>query len=799
MNRLILASLLICGCGDKAGGDGDTGPTGDTGTATVDADQDGYDSSIDCDDDNPAINPSATEVCDQVDNDCDGAIDEGLLQSFYQDADLDGYGNPSVIVEACELGEGVSDNPDDCDDTIASVNPGADELCNDRDDDCDELVDEDDAADAPTWYADLDHDLYGDPALGKTSCDQPEGYADNGDDCNDDDDTINPSATEVCDGIDNDCNDEVDGAFAEGAVPFYPDGDSDGYAVPGKSVTACEAPEGYASLDAGEDCNDDEPTINPGADEVCDGVDNNCDDAIDEDTAVDAPTWYPDADGDGFYDFDAGVTSCTGPDGYDDVDPDTRSDCDDAVAAINPDATEVCDDLDNDCDDEIDESSAADASTWYADSDDDGYGDSSVELRACDQPDGYVDISGVADVDCDDDVATVHPGADEYCNGVDDDCDDTIDESSAVDADTWYRDLDGDGYGTSTTITACDMPDGYAADNGDCDDGNDIVYPGAEEFCDGLDNDCDSSTSEDGRAAFMAEDGSMTDFTDSFAKGSYSTPSAWDLNIDGTFYFCAGTWYTPLVLSADVSVVGPAGASRTVLSAGDSRTVITVRDAGLNLYMQGLTLQDGDGSGTFLGSRTTMTGGAMYCGANSTLVADDLYVTDTQADVGGGIYVEGCDVELRSSEIAGTRADYGAATAVLDGTLTVSDSIIHDNIATYSGGAAYVDGTNDTTVSMTLGYTVVQDNEALYGGGSAVFSGTASCVGDSSSVVGYFSNVADLGGAIISESSSVRSTGCDWGSGSTDNSPEDVYLISSGNTYDYGSDEDFTCGDLTCG
>ncbi|RME22607.1 MAG: hypothetical protein D6798_15375 [Deltaproteobacteria bacterium] len=795
MHSLLLAGLLIAGCGDKGGVGDDTGSADDTGTPT-DADQDGYDSSIDCDDDNPAINPSAVEICDQVDNDCDGSVDEGLLQSFYQDADLDGYGNPGVIVEACEPGEGVADNPDDCDDTIAAVHPGADETCNGRDDDCDTLVDEDDAVDAPTWYADVDDDGYGDPLLAKSSCDRPDGYADNGEDCDDADGAVNPGAAEVCDGIDNDCNGEVDGPLAEGAVPFHPDADGDGYPVPGESVTACEAPEGYASLDAGEDCNDGDAAINPGADEVCDGVDNNCDDVIDEDSAVDASTWYPDLDDDGFHDFSAGVTACTGPEGYDAVDPDTRSDCDDSDASINPDATEVCDEVDNDCDDEIDESSAADASTWYADWDDDGYGDGSDSVRACTRPDGYVAVSGA--FDCDDTDAAIHPGADEFCNDVDDDCDDVIDEASAVDAATWYRDLDGDGVGTSTTTVACDMPDGYAAEDGDCDDGNAWVYPGAEEFCDGLDNDCDSSTSEDGRAAFMAEDGTMLDFTDEFADGTYTSPATWDLNIDGTFYFCAGTWYTPLILSADVSVIGPAGASRTVISAGDARSVITVRDAGLDLYLQGLTLQDGDGSGTFFGSRSAMTGGALYCGANSTLVAEDIYVSDTQADVGGGVYVEGCDVELRSSEIAGTRADYGAATAVVDGSLTLSDSIVHDNIATYSGGAAYVDGTNDTTVSFTLGYSLVEDNEAQYGAGAAVFGGTAVCVGDSSSVAGYLNNTADFGGAIISEESSLRSTGCDWGSGSTDNAPEDIYLITSGNTYDYGSDEDFTCGDLTC-
>ena len=92
-------------------------------------------------------------------------------------------------------------------------------------------------------------------------------------------------------------------------------------------------------------------------------------------------------------------------------------DCDDSDAAIHPDATETCDELDNDCDGEIDEDDAADAATWYADEDSDGYGDAEASVTTCDLPDGHVSD----DTDCDDADATIHPAADELCNEIDDD------------------------------------------------------------------------------------------------------------------------------------------------------------------------------------------------------------------------------------------------------------------------------------------------------------------------------------------------------------------------------------------
>ena len=90
-------------------------------------------------------------------------------------------------------------------------------------------------------------------------------------------------------------------------------------------------------------------------------------------------------------------------------------------------------------------------STWYADADGDGYGVAATEQDACDQPTGWVSSGD----DCDDTRASVYPGAVEYCNGVDDDCDDTVDDNPA-DGSTWNVDADGDGYGAP--MLACESP-----------------------------------------------------------------------------------------------------------------------------------------------------------------------------------------------------------------------------------------------------------------------------------------------------------------------------------------------------
>lgn len=151
----------------------DTGDSAMDSAAEIDADGDRYLSGEDCDDTDPTVHPGAVEVCNEVDDDCDGETDEGLpLSTYYRDGDGDGYGDAGMSTAACGQPEGYATAPD-CDDGDPLVNPGAPEACNGADDDCDSEIDEDVTT---TYYADVDGDGYGDATSTVEACDVPAGH-----------------------------------------------------------------------------------------------------------------------------------------------------------------------------------------------------------------------------------------------------------------------------------------------------------------------------------------------------------------------------------------------------------------------------------------------------------------------------------------------------------------------------------------------------------------------------------------------------------------------------------------------
>ena len=470
---LTLALLFACRTDAKDPAQ-DTGVL-DTGSAAVDT--------------APPCTPT-DEVCNGIDDDCDGLVDDdddSLTDggTWYWDVDGDGHGGEASVT-GCDEPSGVVDSSDDCNDGDGDVYPGASETCNDADDDCDGQIDEA-ATDAGIWYADADGDGFGDVDAPVSGCDGDDGTVDNAEDCDDASSDIHPDADEVCNSLDDDCDDLVDDEDGDlsGADTWYLDHDGDGFGDASVAVDACDAPSGY--VDDASDCDDLSAAAYVGAEEVCDGVDNDCDGTID-DAASDASTWYADSDGDGWGNPDAATTACEAPANH----VDDASDCDDGDASVSPSASEVCDDQDNDCDGTTD-ADAVDAATWYADDDGDGAGDPASTATGCEAPSGYV----ADDDDCDDTDADVHPSATETCDEVDEDCDGDVDEA-ASDADTWHIDYDGDGFGSDAyTLDACDQPSGYVADADDCDDTDASVSPDGEELCDGLDNDCDGDIDED--------------------------------------------------------------------------------------------------------------------------------------------------------------------------------------------------------------------------------------------------------------------------------------------------------------
>jgi MYXO-CTERM domain-containing protein len=261
--------------------------------------------------------------------DCDDADAAATLpRTFWFDGDGDGHGRAGDPVEACVAPPGTVAVDDDCDDADPAVSPGADEVCDGVDQDCDGVPD--DGLVVPTWYADADGDGHGDPLTGEVGCSQPSGSVADGDDCDDGDASVHPGADEVCDGLDQDCDADADEGAVD-ATTFYGDADGDGYGDPAAPELACEAPDG--AVDNGDDCDDGEPEAHPGGVEVCDGIDQDCDGTVDRD-AIDAPEWYPDADGDGLGDGESPTRACDPPPGTvaepgdcDDADPSRTTDC----------------------------------------------------------------------------------------------------------------------------------------------------------------------------------------------------------------------------------------------------------------------------------------------------------------------------------------------------------------------------------------------------------------------------------------------------------------------------------------
>ncbi|GDX80612.1 hypothetical protein LBMAG42_24230 [Deltaproteobacteria bacterium] len=303
-------------------------------------------------------------------------------------------------------------------------------------------------------------------------------------DCDDAVASIHPDAAEVCNGLDDDCDDAAD---EDVSTSFYRDEDGDGYgAASSEARVACDQPIGYSTTQ--DDCDDTSTAAYPGATEFCDDLDNDCDGEFDE-QALDAPTWFTDADGDNFGDPASFEVTCVAPVGT----VLDGSDCLDTDATVNPDATERCNGLDDDCDGLFDDESASDAATWFIDYDADGFGAEGYDVVACEVPAGY---SATAD-DCDDTLPGVNPAAIETCDALDDDCDGTVDEPDAVDALPWYADTDGDGYGDAAVATpSCQRPAGFVADGTDCDDAASSTHPNAAEVCGGGDEDCDGTIDE---------------------------------------------------------------------------------------------------------------------------------------------------------------------------------------------------------------------------------------------------------------------------------------------------------------
>lgn len=216
----------------------------------------------DCDDTTASTFPGAVEACNGVDDSCDGQVDEGVMLSFFRDADGDLFGTSAQTMAACTVPAGFAAIDGDCDDSNATINPNAAETCNGLDDNCNITVDE---GVTSTFFADSDGDLYGDRLTTQEACSVPAGYSTDNTDCDDTNAAINPETL------------------------WYEDGDADTYPLQASQIMQCEEPAGGGIVDfpAGAwDCDDANPAVGPGFLEILEnGIDDDCNPAtLDEKT-----------------------------------------------------------------------------------------------------------------------------------------------------------------------------------------------------------------------------------------------------------------------------------------------------------------------------------------------------------------------------------------------------------------------------------------------------------------------------------------------------------------------------------
>ena len=448
----------------------------------------------DCDDANAAVHPGAQEICNHLDDNCDGLTDNGApdVKTWYFDGDADGYGTSVSKVQCFGSGSYTATVSGDCNDANAAVHPGAYEACNGLDDNCNGVTD-DDSPDAKVWYFDGDGDTYGGAATEKKCAATGLYTATAGGDCDDTNALVHPGATEVCDGLDNNCDGLTDDPGSEGCSQYLKDADFDGYGVWGLSKCLCGPGVGDPtySTTAGGDCDDANAAINPAAIEKCDGIDNNCDGLTDDAGSAGCTLYYRDNDKDGF-----GAASpppeclCAATANFSAL---LGGDCNDYSAAVHPGAYELCNGIDDNCNGVTDDDSP-DAKNWYHDLDGDSYG-TGTPVLSCSASFNY---SASQAGDCNDTRPDIHPGAYEFCDGVDNNCNGVTDDDSP-DAKNWYMDGDGDGFGAGTPIVKCSASGAYKVLTGtDCDDTKPLVHPNAVETCNGIDDNCNGQTDEEG-------------------------------------------------------------------------------------------------------------------------------------------------------------------------------------------------------------------------------------------------------------------------------------------------------------
>ena len=264
----------------------------------------------------------------------------------------------------------------------------------------------------------------------------------------------------------------------------------------------------------------------------------------------------------------------------------------------------------------------------------------------------------------------------------------------------------------------------------------------------------------------------------------------------GRLDVCPGIWEATFRVRAELELEGKGSSPDAVVfdGTGLQGVVIARTESGADVSLRNVTLTQGQGVGAVLGEFTA--GGGIECVGDRTLTLEDVMLVDNQADVGAGLFVDGCTVEGSHVVVHGNQADhYGGGLAVLSGSVHIEDAEVHDNVADFGAGLAIVDLDQSSPLVVLDTSSVYANAARMEGDGAVLEGGELACESGS-----FLRNQASQGGGVlVAQGGLLSSDSCDWGAAGTsdDNDPSDVRVLFE-DYESYGASETFTCDEEGC-